>query len=153
MSASASKSEANQTSTTANYDNRVAADNGAVVVGSGSSATFESMDKEVALAAITGAGDMAKRQADLAHSVTDDSLSFAKGIVDSGATLIGKQLDTSREVQQDNNALATALSTLAVNSANPNATVNDTVKQVAIAGVAGVVLLAGLMLLKNKRHE
>ena len=108
---------------------------------------MESMDKDVAIAAISGAGDMAKRNADLAESITGGSLDFAKGVIDTGSTLIGKQLDTSREVQQDNNALASALSTLAVNSANPNATVNDSVKQVAMYGLIAVGITA------RRRHS
>ena len=147
MSLSASKSSANTSTTTNNTDRRVAADNGAIVLGDGS--TYQSMDAEVAKLAISSAVDTERVNADLLNSVHTGNLQFASHVTDTAADLVTKQLQSNATTLSDNNQLAETLTKLAVASANPNATSNDALKQVATVAAVGAVAIAGFALLKK----
>lgn len=155
MSASASKSSAD--TSTISTDNRVAADNGSIVLGQG--ATLETLSDDVALSALQTAGSVAETglstaarlsetSAEVAKTVNADSLDFAGNVIDTASSLLARQIksvDTATE-----NAAATsktAIEQVVRNAADPtNTTLQDVAKYAAIGGVA----LAAVWLLKKK---
>lgn len=160
MSASASKSSTKTDTYTT--DNRVGADNGAIVLGAGAQLVNETLSDDVAEAALETAGDVAETgletSADMAETaaraaltINSDSLDFAGNVVDTAATLMGKQVAASTAAVDTNSALAARVSELAIENmeANKNDATAQTVQEVAKYAATAVAVAAGLYFLSK----
>lgn len=138
MSGSKASTQANQTSTTT--DKRVAADNGAIVLGEG--ARLEQLSDDVAIKAIestTGA----------ARAINADSLSFGRDVFDLGTDVVGKAIEGVTDTVATNAKLAESLSTVAIQNLEKNkrdAEADTTQTLGKYAAVAGTVIAAALIL-------
>ncbi|HQF38262.1 MAG TPA: hypothetical protein PK322_04005 [Opitutaceae bacterium] len=160
MSASASKSVTNTPTTTT--DNRVGADNGAIVLGAGAQLVNETLADDVAETALDTAGEVAKAglqtSADMAETaaraaltINADSLDFAGNVVDGAAAIMGKQVAASTAAVDSNSALAARVSELAIENmeANKNDATAQTVQEVAKYAATAAAAAAGIYFLSK----
>ena len=158
MSGSKSNSSTASTTSSANYDNRVAADAGALILSGGSK--VEQLSDDVAIATIREAGDVNTTGAKLAATINADSLEtvrdvfgdaikFADNTQGQVKDISEKAVDAGRETTEVNSGLASDLAALVARNANPNATISDNLVKY---GAAAVVAVAVVLLIANRRR-
>lgn len=157
MSGSKSSSSTASSTSSATYDNRVAADAGAIVLSGGSS--LEQLSDDVAIATIKAATDMTDTGAKLAATINSDALGtvrdvygdalkFADNTQGQVAEISEKAVDAVRETTSVNSNLASDLATLVARNSNPDAATSENLVKY---GAAAVIALAVVFLIAARR--
>lgn len=150
MSTSASKTSAPVTTETTTIDRRVAADNGAIVLGDGSK--LETMSDDVAMQAISAALATTQTGAVLADSLTGKALEFAKTASGQSYKSVTEALDAVRENNASASATQETALALVAKNASPGSANTEMAMKLA-AGVAVAAIVGGAVMMAARKAK